>query len=442
MVHACSIIPISKTVGANRIVPTIAIPHPFGDPDKSPEQEKKMRKELVKKRLGRLPEEWEALKIEEIVPSKKSIKVGPFGSQIKKEDLAIVVEGQMDAVSAHQAGFKNVVASSGTALTTEQIQLLKRFSNNIALAFDMDTAGEMAAERGIREAMRFEMNIKIIEVPNGKDPDDCIRENPDDWVLAVKNAKSVMEYYFSKTFEKLDISKIDDKRMAAKKLLPIIAKLKNVVEKDHWLKELSNKIDVNEFLLRESIATIKPNIEPKYLKKNDVKEIKKQEQSREEKISEYLLALLLKFNSYLDYAINNLQVEQTFGLDNQEFYKNLIIYYNTISNREVDIDLNNYREWLQNGNNNEANIKTTDQLKLLNKLVILVDEEFCEIDELRAKSEIINLALTLKHQYYLEKMKSVEKLIFEAEKQKDEDKVGILMEDFKKYSEKLKDLKK
>ena len=362
--------------------------------------------------------------------------------EIKKEDLAIVVEGQMDAVSAHQAGFKNVVASSGTALTTEQIQLLKRFSNNIALAFDMDTAGEMAAERGIREAMRFEMNIKIIEVPNGKDPDDCIRENPDDWVLAVKNAKSVMEYYFSKTFEKLDISKIDDKRMAAKKLLPIIAKLKNVVEKDHWLKELSNIIDVNELLLRESIATIKPSIEPKYLKKNDVKEVKKQEQSREEKISEYLLALLLKFNSYLDYAINNLQVEQTFGLDNQEFYKNLIIYYNTISNREVDIDLNNYREWLQNGNNNEANIKVANQLKLLNKLVILVDEEFCDIDELGAKSEIINLALTLKHQYYLEKMKSVEKLIFEAEKIKDEDKVGILMEDFKKYSEKLKDLKK
>ena len=357
--------------------------------------------------------------------------------EIKKEDLAIVVEGQMDAISAHQAGFKNVVASSGTALTTEQIQLLKRFSNNIALAFDMDAAGEMATERGIREAMRLEMNIKIIEVPNGKDPDDCIRENPNDWVLAVKNAKSMMEYYFAKTFAGLDMLKLDDKRGAAKILLPIIAGLKNVVEKDHWLKELSNRIDVGEPLLRESITTAKPRVERTYGQKKEAK-IKIQKQAREEKISEYFLALLLKFNSYLDYAINYLQVEQIFGQDNQEFYKNLIIYYNN----SVSINLDDYKEWLKNiGDNNGTDTKTINQLKLLNKLVILVDEEFSDIDEVGAKSEIISLALALKKQYYLEKMKGVEKLIIEAEKQGDENKVRILMEDFKSFSEEVKELK-
>ncbi len=358
--------------------------------------------------------------------------------EIKKEDLAIVVEGQMDAISAHQAGFKNVVASSGTALTVEQIQLLKRFSNNIALAFDMDAAGEMAAERGIREAMRFEMNIKIIEVPNGKDPDDCIRENPNDWVLAVKNAKSMMEYYFAKTFARLDLSKLDDKRGAAKILLPIIAGLKNVVEKDHWLKELSNRIDVSEPLLRESITTVKPRVERAYGQENNQEKIKIQKQVREEKISEYFLALLLKFNSYLDYAINYLQVEQIFGQDNQEFYKNLIIYYNN----SVSINLDDYKEWLKNiGDNNGTDTKTINQLKLLNKLVILVDEEFGDIDEVGAKSEVINLALTLKKQYYLKKMKLTEKLIIEAEKGGDENKVGILMEDFKSFSEEVKELK-
>ncbi len=358
--------------------------------------------------------------------------------EIKKEDLAIVVEGQMDAISAHQAGFKNVVASSGTALTTEQIQLLKRFSNNIALAFDMDVAGKMAAERGIREAMNFEMNIKIIEVPNGKDPDDCIRKNPNDWVLAVKNAKSMMEYYFAKTFARLDLSKLDDKRGAAKILLPIIAGLKNVVEKDHWLKELSNRIDVSEPLLRESIATIKPRVERTYGQENNQEKTKIQKQVREEKISEYFLALLLKFNSYLDYAINYLQVEQIFGQDNQEFYKNLIIYYNN----SVSINLDDYKEWLKNiGDNNGTDAKTINQLKLLNKLVILVDEEFSDIDEVGAKGEVISLALTLKKQYYLEKMKVAEKLIIEAEKQGDENKVKILMEDFKSFSEEVKELK-
>lgn len=362
--------------------------------------------------------------------------------EIKKEDLAIVVEGQMDVISAHQAGFKNIVASSGTALTTEQIQLLKRFSNNIALAFDMDSAGKMAAERGIREAMRFEMNIKIIEVPNGKDPDDCIRANPNDWIMAVKNAKSMMEYYFDKTFAGLDMSKVEDKRGAAKILLPIIAKLKNVIEKDHWLKQLSGRIDVGEALLRESIATIKPRVERVYKEKGDEEKNKIQKQSREEKISEYLLALLLKFNPYLNYAINNLQIEQIFGQSNQEFYKNLIIYYNKVNNN-INIDLNNYREWLRTiDNSNETNTQTINQLQLLNKLVILVDEKFSDINEVGAKSEIINLALTLKRQYYLGKMKEVEKLITEAERQEDEDKIKILMEDFKAFSEEVKELKK
>ena len=92
-------------------------------------------------------------------------------------------------------------------------------------------------------------------------------------------------------------------------------------------------------------------------------------------------------------------------------------------------------------NNNGTNTKTINQLKLLNKLVILVDEEFGDIDEVGAKNEIINLSLTLKKQYYLEKMKITEKLIIEAEKQGDENKVRILMEDFKSFSEEVKELK-
>ncbi|PLX27327.1 DNA primase [Candidatus Parcubacteria bacterium] len=95
--------------------------------------------------------------------------------EIKLKDQAIIVEGQMDAVSAHVNGYKNVIASSGTALTIDQLTILKRYSNNIALAFDTDEAGHMAADRGIREAMKLDMNIKVILVPEGKDPDDCIR---------------------------------------------------------------------------------------------------------------------------------------------------------------------------------------------------------------------------------------------------------------------------
>lgn len=89
-------------------------------------------------------------------------------SAIRQEDMAIVVEGQMDAISCHNHGFKNVVASSGTALTTEQVALIKRFTNNLALLFDMDAAGQMAADRGIKEALAQEMNLKIIVLSSGR----------------------------------------------------------------------------------------------------------------------------------------------------------------------------------------------------------------------------------------------------------------------------------
>ncbi|MDO8261071.1 MAG: DNA primase, partial [Candidatus Magasanikbacteria bacterium] len=138
--------------------------------------------------------------------------------EIKANDSVIITEGQMDVISSHQAGFKNVVASSGTALTTEQIILIKRFTNNISLAFDHDAAGAMAADRGIKEAMQADMNIKVIEIPNGKDPDECIKNNPADFERAVKNAKAMMQYYFDITLEKLNVEELEGKREAVKKL--------------------------------------------------------------------------------------------------------------------------------------------------------------------------------------------------------------------------------
>ncbi|MCD4762066.1 DNA primase, partial [bacterium] len=169
--------------------------------------------------------------------------------EIRRSDYAIVVEGQMDVITAHQAGFKNVVASSGTALTAHQVILLKRFTKNIMLAFDMDEAGATASDRGIQEALKQEMNIKVVELKDGKDPDDCIREDKEAWAEAVKTAKPMMQYYFDRTFSGMDLSDIVNRREAASILLNIIVKVGNRIEQDHWLKKLSEKIDVSESIL-------------------------------------------------------------------------------------------------------------------------------------------------------------------------------------------------
>ena len=90
-------------------------------------------------------------------------------------------------------------------------------------------------------------------LPDGMDPDDCIRENKDAFKKAVEEAKSLLEYYFDKVFKDLDLGSVDNRREAAKKLLPIISQIGNRIEQDMWLKGLSSRIDVKEEILRESL---------------------------------------------------------------------------------------------------------------------------------------------------------------------------------------------
>ncbi|HAM88870.1 MAG: primase protein [Candidatus Falkowbacteria bacterium GW2011_GWC2_38_22] len=384
-------------------------------------------------------------------------------SEIKKADLAILVEGQMDAITAHQAGYKNIIASSGTALSNEQVQLLKRFSNNIALSFDMDAAGEMAAERGIREAMEADMNIRVIELPFGKDPDECIKNRPDDWKNAVAVAKPMMQYYFDKTFSALDLKRVEDKRQAVRVLLPIIMKIKNLIEKDFWLKRLAEKLDVSTALLLESVGPartiakrVNSEVGPRKIENAPLAKT-----SREEALSELFLALIIKFNLYFDYAFGNLPVEQLFGSANRGIYKNLIIYYNINNRNEFEtsdlyegqnsenalFSVLEFTEWLKssigenfdNSSNNEQNeLESSDiqnQLKLINKLVILGDEEYSEIDEARAKIELINLIAKLKKSFRSNRKKELAKLITIAERNDDKNELKILMQEFKVLSD-------
>ncbi len=374
---------------------------------------------------------------------------------IKQNDKVIIVEGQMDVITAHQHGYTNVVASSGTALTKEQIAILKRFTNNFALAFDMDTAGHMAADRGIKEALKQDVNITVVEVPDGKDPDECIRKNKDSWEQALERAKHMMAYYFDRTFASLDLSKIEGRRQAAAKLLPIIASIKNKIEKSFWMKSLAESIEVDEAVLREAVLdNIKGNRQlikkqPENIKQN-FKEIEK---SREEQLSEFFLALLIKFIGLLEYALQSIAVEYLEGVKNKAIYKNLIFYYNknNQANKDIEItkvfDLDNFSVWLKNSqktleNKEEQMPSVIDQLALVNKLVLLGDKEYYEFNYDEAKVEIIRIIVLIKKSFLSKRMKKIELLIAKFEKKDQEKKVSELMEELKLLSDEFCELNK
>lgn len=175
---------------------------------------------------------------------------------IKQAGLAVLVEGYMDCLASHQAGVSNVVAVSGTALTEQQVKLLKRYTSTIALAFDADLAGGDAARRGIDLALAADMKVTVITVPGAKDPDELIRQDPAKWRNAIAGAERIVEYSFNRAFRAADLGDVDAKKRIARQLLPVIARLPDPIEQSHYLQQLGQKLSVNEETLRDALKRI------------------------------------------------------------------------------------------------------------------------------------------------------------------------------------------
>jgi DNA primase len=167
---------------------------------------------------------------------------------IRKQDFALLVEGQMDLLMCHQAGFTNAVASSGTALTQEHLEILRRLSNKIVIAYDGDDAGGAAATRGWQLALALGMEIKIATLKENEDPADVIKENPQYFADAIKNARHIIDV----ELEKIMSSAGDDRQRKVrveKELLPYVAGLESLAEKSHFISEISYKSGLKEDIL-------------------------------------------------------------------------------------------------------------------------------------------------------------------------------------------------
>ncbi len=178
---------------------------------------------------------------------------------IKAQGFAVIVEGQMDVIACHQAGMLNVVAASGTALTAEQLKLLKRYTTTLCISFDADSAGLAADKRGIDAALEAGMAVKIVSIPEGagKDADECIKKNKTVWFKAVEEAKGVMEWYFEVAFKGKNTATPAGKQAVASLLVPQINRIQYPVERDFWLKELSSRLQIDPSVLAEEGRRLK-----------------------------------------------------------------------------------------------------------------------------------------------------------------------------------------
>lgn len=345
--------------------------------------------------------------------------------EIKKNDYVIVVEGYLDLISAYQVGTKNVVASSGTALTYDQLRILKRYTSNLMICFDTDAPGQQAAERGIDLALGEEMNIKVIDLGNFKDPDECIKEDSNLWFEAIKKAKHFVDYYFDKTLINLDLQRADHKKKAASILLGVIAKLPSLIDQTHYLQKLAKIIEVPENILREVLDKKRRQKKNTYRKEKTTPEFKKIDKKLV--ITQRLLALILKHPSYLKIIIDNLEPEIIRYPLLQDLYKLMVNYYN-INQSFTLTDL-------------KDSLKETALIDEINKLSLLGDNEYQDWADNVIQSEIVNNINFLKKEYYTKRLDKLIEAIKISEKDKDEERLKILSEEFNKISHELKSLK-
>jgi DNA primase len=225
--------------------------------------------------------------------------LNPGRVEIRKKDFCVLVEGYTDVILSHQAGFQNTVATSGTALTPFQLKILKRYSQNLITAFDMDIAGDSATRRGIDLAQEQDFQIKVIIMPEGKDPADVVCKSPKEWQKLIDSAKSILDFYFNSAFLKFDKDSPEGKRGISNALLFIISKIPSKILQSHWTQKLSKGLKVSEESVIQELKKVfqkegRSYQETRLSEKEKIsKEIKK-ESTRKQAIEEKILCLISK----------------------------------------------------------------------------------------------------------------------------------------------------
>lgn len=184
---------------------------------------------------------------------------------IRKLNQAVIVEGNMDVISSHQAGVKNVVATAGTAMTEQHLKILARYTSDIRLAFDSDQAGINATERAIVLAQTANVDLKIITLKgnNAKDPDELIQQDVQLWIDSIAEARPALDWLMTVYQQKFDLSQSTQKRDYSRKILTTLVQLNDPVEKESYLQKLADILGISLEAIREQMEDLTKPTEAK-----------------------------------------------------------------------------------------------------------------------------------------------------------------------------------
>lgn len=344
---------------------------------------------------------------------------------IKKLNATLVMEGNLDVITAQQHGFSNAVATSGTAFTAQQLLLLKRYSPNILLAFDLDAAGEKAADRGIDLALQHQMNIKVVRWPEQyKDPDDCIRADAAAFKQAIRQAIGIIDYWFIQASKDLQLNRVEHKKLLVQRLLPKLAKLGDAVEIAHYVQQLADLVRVEASVLHQQLRGLrggKSNVVPvsATAKPTAVKPT-----DRSTRLAEHILGLLLVMPEQVAYAHDYLDSALIHDPALAELYRRMLDQYNKSGQFSETAYLEAYPE----------------DSAMLGKLRLQADRDFPP-DETSDRPGALVRAMRELHKRYIEqRLRDVEIELKQAELQNNQALSTQLIDEVKLLTQQLTEL--
>lgn len=211
---------------------------------------------------------------------------------IRKNKFAVMAEGNLDVIASHQASVAHVVATAGTALTEYQLKTLGRFSPDIRLCFDADRAGVSATERAIPLASKTGVNLSVITIPSGKDPDELIRQDVAAWHDIIAKPVYALDWLIERYAHELDLSSAQGKRQFSDIVLGVVRGLNDPVEQEHYIGVIAKRIEVQPQTLNKKLQT-EPKAPAPRLKNVQPRQAPDKTAAETSRLQNHLLALLL-----------------------------------------------------------------------------------------------------------------------------------------------------
>lgn len=329
-----------------------------------------------------------------------------FGMNFAKnhcDEQIILVEGNMDVISLHQAGFQNTVAALGTSFTSEQANLLSRYTKSIVLMLDADAAGQKAVKRAGEILQNTGIDVRVVLLPDGKDPDEYIKKHGQARFKALINgAVSEIEYKLLKAVEDINVDTDDGKLQYLAKASQILAESDDVITRDLYIGRLSEKYGVSRTALETKIADIR--------KKRDFQRKKKEfsdivhqkyntfEVNPEKRMypavaaaEETVIAILLQHPDFFEVANSKLSPDDMFTTVNKRIYKAITDCYS--SGREFDLSY--FGEILNTAEMGYLTSLLNSEKGDKNALIVLKDSIKVILDERLSvsKNDIMNMSV-------------------------------------------------